>query len=548
MSFRNFLLGGVALASLTAPALADDAAILKRLDAMQRMMELQQKQIAAQRGEITALKNALKRKGVKIAPVAVAAQDNPAPVPAAPTSIESQVAQQQVEINSLIDKFAETEDRARIEKADRPVWSIAGGRPSVTSADGRFALAIRVLGQYDTGYFMQGAHALQLAAANAPDLSSGSNWRRAQLGVQGKVFGDWNYYFNYEFGSGASSGNELQGRIQQAYVEYAGLAPFAFRVGAFPPSANLDDATSAADVIFLERNAADDLSRNLAGGDGRDGIGVIYAGESVFASLVYTGGKAADSSLFFDEQQALVSRVSDVFYADDDWKLMASLAGSYVFRGGDATAGKGSARNITLQDGPELNIDDNSARLVSTGAINSESAWNYALEGAAEWRNLYAQGGYLGFGMDQRTAGARTLSFDGWYVQGTWLLTGESRPYNAANGAFANPKPRIPFSLDSWGLGAWEIAARYSDLDLNDRPGVLGSPVPLGGIRGGDQRIFTAALNWYPNGALKFSLQWQDDQISRIGTIPAGFGHGALPNTEVGQNFNTFAFRSQIAL
>ena len=88
----------------------------------------------------------------------------------------------------------------------------------------------------------------------------------------------------------------------------------------------------------------------------------------------------------------------------------------------------------------------------------------------------------------------------------------------------------------------------YSDLDLNDRPGVLGSPVPLGGIRGGDQRIFTAALNWYPNGALKFSLQWQDDQISRIGTIPAGFGHGALPNAEVGQNFNTFAFRSQIAL
>ena len=33
-----------------------------------------------------------------------------------------------------------------------------------------------------------------LRAANGPDLSSGSNWRRAQLGIQGKVFGDWNYY------------------------------------------------------------------------------------------------------------------------------------------------------------------------------------------------------------------------------------------------------------------------------------------------------------------------------------------------------------------
>ena len=85
-------------------------------------------------------------------------------------------------------------------------------------------------------------------------------------------------------------------------------------------------------------------------------------------------------------------------------------------------------------------------------------------------------------------------------------------------------------------------------MELHDRSGVLGSPVPLGGIRGGDQRIFTAALNWYPNGALKFSLQWQDDQVSRIGTIPAGFSQGALSNANVGQNFNAFAFRSQLAL
>ena len=546
MRIRTPLLCGAALALVASPALADDAAILKRLDALQHMMELQQKQIAAQRDEITSLKTALRRKGIK----AVAPQAEPAEAtPQAPsTEVEARVAQQQVAIDDLVGKFAALEDRTRVEKADKPVWSIAGGRPSVTSADGRFSLAIRVLGQYDTGYFMQSAHALQLAAANGPDLSSGSNWRRAQLGVQGKLFGDWNYFFNYEFGSGVSSGNELQGRIQQAYVEYAGLAPFLFRVGAYPWSANLEDATGAADVIFLERNAPSDLSRSLAAGDGRDGIGVIYAGESLFASFAYTGGKAADTSLFFDEQQAVVGRVSDVFYSDQDWKLLLSGAGTYVFHGGDATAGAGSAQNITLQDPPELTIDDNSNKIVSTGAINTKSAWNYGIEGAAEWRSVYSQAGYFGYGLQQRAVGAPTLDFNGWYAQASWIITGESRPYNAANGSFSNPKPRIPFSLDGWGPGAWEIAARYSDLDLNDHAGVLGSAVPAGGIRGGDQRIFTAALNWYPNGALKFSLQWQDDQISRIGTIPAGFGHGTLNNAEVGQNFTTFAFRSQIAL
>jgi phosphate-selective porin OprO/OprP len=545
MRLCTSLMAGAAIALAGTPALADEAAILKRLDVLQHMMDLQQKQIAAQRGEITALKSALRRKGVKVAPVEAETAETapPQPVPSA-----RETAQQQLAIDDLVSKFAALEDRARVEKADQPVWSIAGGRPSVTSADGRFSLAIRVLGQYDTGYFMQSAHALQLAAANGPDLSSGSNFRRAQLGVQGKLFGDWNYFFNYEFGSGVSSGNELQGRIQQAYVEYAGLAPFAFRVGAFPWSANLEDATGAADVIFLERNAPSDLSRSLGAGDGRDGIGIIYAGESLFTSLAYTGGKAADTSLFFDEQQAFVGRVSDVFYSNADWKLLLSGAGTYVFHGGDATVGAGSAQNISLQDPPELTIDDNSIKLVSTGAINTKSAWNYGIEGAAEWRNVYSQAGYFGYGLVQRTAGPPSLNFDGWYAQASWIITGESRPYNAANGSFSNPKPRIPFSLDGWGPGAWEVAARFSDLNLNDHAGVLGSVLPAGGIRGGDQRIFTAALNWYPNGALKFSLQWQDDQVSRIGTIPAGFGHGTLNNADVGQNFTTFAFRSQIAL
>jgi phosphate-selective porin OprO/OprP len=544
---RTLLLGGAAAAALANPALADDAAILKRLDAMQHMMELQQKQIAAQRGEISALRGALRHKGVPVPPAATQAADA-APAAPPPASVEAHVAQQQVAIDDLVGKFAAMENRTRIEKADQPAWSIAGGRPTVTSADGRFSLAIRVIGQYDMGYFMQGSAARQLAAANGPDLSSGANWRRAQLGIQGKVFGDWNYFFNYDFGSGASSGNELQGRIQQAYVEYAGLAPFAFRVGAFPPSANLEDATGAADVIFLERNAPSDLSRSLAGGDGRDGIGIIYAGEQFFGSLAYTGGKVADTNLFFDEQQAVVGRVSDVFYSDNDWKLLASAAASYVFRGGDAVAGAGSAENITLQDGPELTTDDNSLRLVSTGALNVASAWNYGLEGAAEWRNVYTQAGYFGYGMDQMAAGAPALNFEGWYAQASWIITGESRPYNVANGSFSNPKPRIPFSLDGWGPGAWEVAARYSDLDLNDHAGVLGAALPAGGIRGGDQRIFTAALNWYPNGALKFSLQWQNTDVSRIGTIPAGFGHGVLNNAQIGQNFDTFAFRSQIAL
>lgn len=70
----------------------------------------------------------------------------------------------------------------------------------------------------------------------------------------------------------------------------------------------------------------------------------------------------------------------------------------------------------------------------------------------------------------------------------------------------------------------------------------------LAGIRGGEQQIVTAAINWYPVSALKFSVQAQNVHINRIGTIPAGFGHGTENNANVGQTYNTIAFRSQLSL
>ena len=127
------------------------------------------------------------------------------------------------------------------------------------------------------------------------------------------------------------------------------------------------------------------------------------------------------------------------------------------------------------------------------------------------------------------------------HAEATFVLTGESRNYNPATASFTNPKPRAPLSLSGGGWGAWEVAARYSDLDLNDDPGTLGHALPADGIRGGDQRILSAVLNWYPNPALKFSLQFQNVDVSRLGTFQG------VSNQSVGQNYDTVALRSQIS-
>src|SRR5690349_17633954 len=125
---------------------------------MQRMMELQQKQIAAQRNEINALRGALRHKGVPVAPAATAGYDAP---PAPTLSVEDKIAAQQAAINALDARVAASENRARIEKGDAATFTLTNGRPTFNSADGRFSLAIRAIGQYDTAYFMQDASARQ---------------------------------------------------------------------------------------------------------------------------------------------------------------------------------------------------------------------------------------------------------------------------------------------------------------------------------------------------------------------------------------------------
>ena len=64
---------------------------------------------------------------------------------------------------------------------------------------------------------------------------------------------DFNFRFIGEFGG---SGTEGPTRINDAWINYTGFAPFTLQLGAFTPSANLDDATSQEELLFPERSDA----------------------------------------------------------------------------------------------------------------------------------------------------------------------------------------------------------------------------------------------------------------------------------------------------
>jgi phosphate-selective porin OprO/OprP len=159
-------------------------------------------------------------------------------------ALEQQNRELQAQIADLRAQTAAGEQAAKPAEA-QPKVSLANGRPTFTSADGRFTASIRGVAQLDAAHydqrragpldsdFRRGSFGDAAEADRARDLSDGANFRRARLGIEGKAFGDWNYNFLFDFGG---TGTEEAGRISALYLEYAGLDPYRLRIGAFAPT------------------------------------------------------------------------------------------------------------------------------------------------------------------------------------------------------------------------------------------------------------------------------------------------------------------------
>ena len=424
----------------------------------------------------------------------------------------------------------------REEVHSQPAVSLANGRPTFSTPDGNFKFALRSVVQLDAAHY----DVDPLRADN--DLGSGLNFRRVRFGFDGTAYKDWNFALWGEWGG---SGGETPA-LNQAYLEYTGWKPFSFadpvrlRIGAWATPTGLEDATSNTESLFLERAAVAELVRGFAGGDGRTGVGAFTKGERWYAGAVLTGKVVGvPSTTEFGQQSGYILRAAfnPLHGADFDAHLGISYQG--ILEPADTAAGTTEAQAVRLQERPELRVS--AVRLVDTGAITSNGLAALGLEAGASWKNLYAAGEWFNIDVSRNTVGAVRSPFDpsfsGWYLQGAWTLTGERRAWSSANGGFNGIRPAKPFSLQGGGLGAFELGARYSILDLNDRAGNPGAAAPLGGIRGGEQKISTLGLNWYPNNVVRFLLDYQWINVDRLNTA------GARIDSDV----NVVSLRSQFA-
>jgi len=221
--------------------------------------------------------------------------------------------------------------------------------------------------------------------------------------------------------------------------------------------------------------------------------------------------------------------------------------GSYVSHPtntGGPDAGPGTAISpIDLNITPELRIDGTA--LIDTGSIDASHAHTIGAEFAVQHRNFMLQGEYERIGVERRDSTLPNPNFHGFYVEGSWIITGQRRRYNDGNFAFDGPQIVGSFDPAKGNWGAWELALRYSDTDLNYHQGIQGLALPVGGVRGGEQRIAAIGLNWYLNSISRIMFDYQYVKINRLS--PNATTYQTPIGAEIGQKYSAGSMRFQLA-
>jgi phosphate-selective porin OprO/OprP len=462
--------------------------------------------------------------------------------------------------------------------------TLTNGVPSIKSADGRFTANFHGILQFDGGEYNQsgvgplatdlrrsgpalGASASNVDLTHARELKDGDDFRRARIGVDGKAFGDWDYKLIFDF---AGSGVEDSGQLYEGWIQYSGLQPVHLRVGAFSPSIGLEDQASTNGMPLLERSVVEDIARGFVAGDTRTAVELWGSGDHWLASAALTGrvigvlntGTATAVPQSYGDQLGFVGRLAGTPFHGPDWLVHVGVHGSYLINPpnltGPTAAGLGVAPNaevVAFSNTPELRVDG--TKLLNTGNIPAKHASTTGVEFAAQKDSLLFQTEYDYLTVN-RTDVPSTPTFSGYYFEGDWVITGEPRVYNKQTAAFDGPIVAHPFSFSGGGPGAWELVARYSDMDLNYHQGVAGTAPTPTAIRGGDEQNITVGLNWYPNQFTKFMLDVSEVQLRRLSPCTnTGAGAAntctgtALWNTpvgaQIGQTFTDVAIRSQFA-
>lgn len=138
------------------------------------------------------------------------------------------------------------------------------------------------------------------------------------------------------------------------------------------------------------------------------------------------------------------------------------------------------------------------------------------------------------------TAGGSMATLEGMYAQVGYFLTGEHRPYDRKSATIERVVPFqnfAPWKGDGCGWGAWEVAGRWSYINLNDQ-----------NIRGGQMNDYTAGLNWFltPYWKIQFNYIFSNSQYSYAPSLIGGGASNTPAGKFLGNHTSLFDLRCQL--
>jgi phosphate-selective porin OprO/OprP len=367
-------------------------------------------------------------------------------------------AEENEEVETKVDEQEKTG-----EKEPRATVSAGSKGLIITSADKKFQFAFGGRLQVDAGGFIQ----------DVTPLGSGIEMRRARIKSYGYVYTDWQYKLEVNFDS------DLTVPVTDAWLRYNGFKPFTVTVGHQKVPFSQQSMTSSNWQVFQERALPDAFIDNEE--NGRRELGVVLGDYGSHWNLhvgIFAEGVGTDDTDSEDFGAAARAVWAPIV---SDGKVLA-FGGSVYYRTYSL------ASELEFSSRPESHIAE--VKLVDTGILDNggdEILFNF--DASVVCGPFHAQAEYTGVQVNRD--GASDLYFYGYYAQAGWFITGESRNYDIKSGKYKRPKPTRQ------GLGAWEVAARWSSIDLQDRD-----------ILGGRENNFTSGVNWWINQNIMFRFNY----------------------------------------
>lgn len=310
---------------------------------------------------------------------------------------------------------------------------------------------------------------------------SGYEFRRVRFFNSGTIYKAVKYKVQLDFSGGGIS-------FKDVYLELPKLPVGDLRLGHFKEPFRLEALTSSKYMTFMER------SQHIPFSPERNS-GIMIKNEVLDNMIGYqlgffhNGDSAGDDGAIGDGYN-FTARVTALPYKNAEKNHLLHVGAGMSYRKPSTETYKVSAR-------PEAHLAEKLVGFTIDG-VNSSTLFNGEL--ALVVNSLSIQGEFLSAAVDATDSD----NFSAFYAQASYFLTGEYRPYKNAYEGFNRVKPKNNFGQG--GLGAWELALRYSNINLD------------GDItNGGQLSDITLGVNWYLNPATRFMVNYVLADLSDVG-------------------------------